>query len=158
MTQTTIIFGDDEGTIYLRGLGLHVELCIAEPGTRYNPDGADILAYPDAMEGIDGRGATREAAAQACCDRMLESLRTPAEMFDALAEGAQRTATIEWAEAERSDHKDTPLNNEAHWHMIQRETMKTAAKLMRAAQALAKLEAPRHDPSIVDDYPVKHGG
>lgn len=128
---------DGEGALFLRGLGLHVEINLAEPGTRYNPDGPGILAQPDAMEGIVGYGATREAAALACRDRMLELLRTPAEMFDALAEGAERAATIEWAEAERTNHKDTPLNNEAHWHVIQRGSMQTAAKLVRASLALA---------------------
>lgn len=139
-TQTPIIFETDpkdEATIYLRGLGLHVELNFADPGTRYNPDGAGILAQPDAMEGIVGHGATREAAAQACCDRLLELLRSPAEMFDALAAGAERAAGLEWAAAERHEHKDTPLNNEAHWHVIQRSTMQTAATLMRASQMLA---------------------
>lgn len=139
-TQTLIIFEtdpEDEATIYLRGLGLHVELNFADPGTRYNPDGAGILAQPDAMEGIVGHGATREAAAQACCDRLLELLRSPAEMFDALAAGAERAAGLEWAAAERHEHKDTPLNNEAHWHVIQRSTMQTAATLMRASLKLA---------------------
>jgi hypothetical protein len=149
------IENDGEGALYLQGLGLRVEINLADPGTRYNPDGPGILAQPDAMEGIVGYGATRDAAALACRDRLLELLRSPAEMFDALAEGAELAATIEWAEAERSEHKGTPLNNEAHWHVIQRETMKTAANLMRAAAALAKLGAPRHDPSIVDDYWVK---
>lgn len=141
---------DGEGALFLRGLGLQVEINLAEPGTRYNPDGPGILAQPDAMDGIVGYGATRDAAALACRDRMLELLRTPAEMFDALAEGAERAATIEWAEAERSDHKDTPLNNEAHWHVIQRGTMQTAAKLMRAAQALAEHDLAADSQAILD--------
>lgn len=149
MTPITIE-NDDDGTLYLLGLGLHVELCFAEPGTRYNPDGPGILAQPDAMEGIVGYGATRDAAALACRDRLLELLRTPAEMFDALAEGAERAATIEWTEAERSDHKDTPLNNEAHWHVIQRGTMQTAAKLMRASLALAEHDLAADSQAILD--------
>jgi hypothetical protein len=142
-TQTLIVteIDPDGETVWLRGLGLHVEINFADPGTRYNPDGADILAQPDAMEGIAGRGATREAAAQACCDRMLALLRTPAEMFDALADGAQRTAELRWTAAEHEEHKDTPLNNEAHWDIVQHHTMKTAAQLMRASITLANLES-----------------
>lgn len=42
--MTPITIEMDDGTIYLRGLGLHVEINIAEPATRYNPDGPGILA------------------------------------------------------------------------------------------------------------------
>jgi hypothetical protein len=137
--QKSIIFElDKDGeTIWLRGLGLHVEINIAAPGTRYNPDGDGFLAQPDAMEGIIGRGVTREAAAQACCDRMLALLSTPAEMFDALAAGAERMAKLHWDAAEHEEHKDTPLNNQAHFESIQRRTMQTAAKFVRAAERLA---------------------
>ena len=122
-------------TVYLRGLGLHVELCFFPKGHHLNPDEDSILASPDAMPGIFGRGSTREEAALACRDQMLALLRTPAEIFDVMAEGAGRFAELLWHAGAKA-HKDTPLNNEAHWHKVEQCTFQTAAKLMRAAQAL----------------------
>lgn len=115
-----------------------------------------VLVHPDGMPGVWGRGASLQEASETLCARMLELLRDLPALFDALRHGSNFFAAVA-RNAQSTDFiaRAKPLMLLFHDRGYEFEQ---AATLARAAAALAKLEAPRHDPSIVDDCLVKPGG
>ena len=126
----------DDGSLFFTGVLENLEILVRFPNERLNP-ALTFCAVPDGMEGICGRGETADDAVDALVRRMLELLRSPPDLFDALAAGAQEIGNLHAATSTPGDGDDKDT-----WNMYATSTAyRSSAHLMRASAYLARLDA-----------------
>lgn len=129
----SILRGPDDD-LFLTGL-LEVEVSVRLPGDRLNP-AQSFCVCPDGMDGIWGRGTSIEEACDALVVQMLALLRSPIDLFEALARGHEEIGDLHGATSVPGDGNDKDT-----WNMYARaQSYRVAVRLLKAARSLAELD------------------